>query len=75
MTNEKPSLAADSVLKPSDPIPSSSVQVDGLDFNQYAGRDITVAEMLSSMTNMGFQASNLGKAVDIVDRMVSSREE
>jgi hypothetical protein len=66
-----PSAATDAVLKPSDPVPEGATEVSGIDFNQYAGRDVTVPEMVAAMANMGFQASAVGDAVRIIDGMVS----
>ena len=65
-----PSGATDAVLKPSDPVPEGAIRVEGLDFDKFAGRNVTVAELVKGMANMGFQASSIGKAVGIVNGMV-----
>lgn len=65
-----PSGATDAVLKPSDPVPEGAMPVKGLDFNEFKDRDITVAELVENMTQMGFQASSIGQASKIVDGMV-----
>ena len=65
-----PSGATDAVLKPSDPVPADAVQVDGVDFTNFRDRNITVTELVNSMSNMGFQASSIGQAAKIVDGMV-----
>lgn len=65
-----PSGATGAVLKPSDPVPEGAVPVKGLDFDAFADRNVTVAELVENLTNMGFQASSLGQAVDIVNGMV-----
>ena len=65
-----PTGATDAVLKPSDPVPEDAVRVEGLDFANFKDRNITVAELVNSMSNMGFQASSIGQAVKIVDGMV-----
>lgn len=65
-----PSGATDAVLKPSDPVPDGAMPVKGLDFNEFKDRDITVAEMVENMAQMGFQASSIGQAAKIVDGMV-----
>jgi deoxyhypusine synthase len=65
-----PTGAQDAVLKPSDPVPEGAVPVVGLDFDKFAGRNITVAEMVESMTNMGFQATSVGQAAQIINGMV-----
>lgn len=59
------------MLKPSDPVPEGSRQVQGIDFNQYASRSITVEELVSGYANMGFQATSVGEAVRIINDMVS----
>ena len=66
-----PTEAAGAVLKPSEPVADSAQQVSGVDFNQYANSDITVAELVASMANMGFQASAVSEAVRIINEMVS----
>lgn len=66
-----PSDATDAVLKPSDPVPEGSRQVQGIDFNQYAKRSITVEELVGGYASMGFQATSVGEAVRIINDMVS----
>lgn len=68
--SQAPTLSTDAVLKPSAPVPNGVHQVSGIEFNDYADRDITVAEMVSNMTNMGFQASAVADAVRIINDMV-----
>ena len=72
-TNEAaaPSGATDAVLKPSEPVPAGAKEVQGIDFNQYAGRSITVEELIDGYSNMGFQATSVGEAVRIINGMVS----
>lgn len=67
-----PATVTDAVLKPSDPVPEGAIPVQGLDFDKYAGRNVTAAELVDGMVNMGFQASSVGQAVKIIDGMVSS---
>ncbi|KAF3939594.1 hypothetical protein ABW19_dt0201935 [Dactylella cylindrospora] len=69
-----PSKAVDAVLVHSQPMPEGSVRVKGIDFNDYGGKPITVDELVRNMSNMGFQASSLGKAIEIVDKMRSWRD-
>ncbi|KAI9710440.1 MAG: Deoxyhypusine synthase [Candelaria pacifica] len=69
-----PSSVTNAVLKPSDPIPSGAQKVKGIDFNKYAGKDITVNELVAGMTNMGFQATAVGNAVGIINDMRSWRD-
>lgn len=68
---DAPSSATEAVLKPSDPIGGDMREVKGIDFNSYAGRDVTVAEMINGMADMGFQASSVAEAVRIIENMVS----
>jgi len=44
--------------------------VKGLDFNDFKNVDITAAELVENMAQMGFQASSIGQAAKIVDGMV-----
>lgn len=68
--DSEPTKAVDAVLVQSQPMPEGSVKVKGIDFDHYAGKSITVDELVRNMSNMGFQASSLGKAIEIVDKMV-----
>ena len=68
--NAAPSGATDAVLKPSDPVPEGAMPVKGLDFNDFKDRNITAAELVENMAQMGFQASSIGQAAKIVDGMV-----
>ena len=65
-----PSHATDAVLKPSDPIPDGAQEVKGIEFDKFRDRDITVQELVSGMAHMGFQASAVSDAVDIINDMV-----
>lgn len=69
-----PSSAAAAVLVPSTPIPDHVQKVRGIDFNEYTGRDITVAELVSNMATMGFQASAIGEAARIINEMRAFRD-
>ncbi|TKA66434.1 Deoxyhypusine synthase [Cryomyces minteri] len=64
-----PSSAADAVLKRSDPVSDEAREVQGIDFNEYADRSITVEELVAGMTTMGFQATSVGEAVEIIEGM------
>jgi deoxyhypusine synthase len=66
-----PTGATDAVLKPSEPVPEGTHEVQGIDFNQYASRSITVEELIGGYANMGFQATSVGEAVRIINNMVS----
>lgn len=68
--SKAPALSTDAVLRPSDPVPSGMREVDGIDFDDFQGRDITASELVAGMTNMGFQASALTEATRIINDMV-----
>ena len=65
-----PSSATDAVLVPSDPLPEGIHQVRGVDFDRFQGRDITVAEMVDNMADMGFQGSAVSEAARELNNMV-----
>jgi deoxyhypusine synthase len=66
-----PSSVTDAVLKRSDEMQEGSQKVEELDFNAFAGRPITVDDLIGGMNFMGFQASAVGEAVRIINDMVS----
>jgi deoxyhypusine synthase len=68
--DETPSVAKDAVFKVSESVPDGSKEVQGIDFNKYCDRNITVDELLNGMANMGFQATSVGEAVRIINEMV-----
>ncbi|CAN6636716.1 deoxyhypusine synthase [Trichomonascus vanleenenianus] len=63
----KPELAADAVLKKSVDISEKAVPVSGIEFEDHA--NIGAKELINGMKNMGFQASSLSKACEIIDEM------
>lgn len=67
-----PSTATDAVLVKSVAIPDDAVQVRGFDFFQ-AGGDVDYNALLDSFTTTGFQATSLGRAFSIVERMLQWR--
>ncbi|KAF2854459.1 deoxyhypusine synthase-like protein [Plenodomus tracheiphilus IPT5] len=69
-----PAAATDAVLKPSDPVPEGAREVQGIDFNKYASRPITVEELVGGYANMGFQATSVGEAVRIINDMRAWRD-
>lgn len=63
-----PSGPSAAVLKPSDVVSDAAIPVKGPEFdNPYSLQDF-----LLSYQKIGFQATSLAKAIDIVNRMVSS---
>jgi hypothetical protein len=65
-----PSSVTDSVLQSSQPVPEGSQVVSGVDFDNFQGRDITVAEMVDNMARTGFQGSAVAEAASIINEMV-----
>ena len=65
-----PSIATGAVLLPSDPVPEGVQRVQGIDFNAHHAADVTVAELVDGMASMGFQASAVADAVQIINQMV-----
>jgi deoxyhypusine synthase len=65
-----PSTIATAVLTPSHEMPKGSQSVEELEFNAFAGRPITVDDLIKGMNYMGFQASSIGEAVRIINDMV-----
>ena len=63
-----PAGASSAVLKPSEPMPDFAVTVEGPNFDE----EMTLEKLLNSYNRIGFQANSLGKAIDIVNRMVRS---
>ncbi|KDQ07518.1 hypothetical protein BOTBODRAFT_59911 [Botryobasidium botryosum FD-172 SS1] len=60
-----PASAAAAVLVKSDPVPKDAVSVRGPDFDS----PLDLQELLASYKRIGFQASSLGNAIDIVNKM------
>ncbi|EEH39228.1 deoxyhypusine synthase [Paracoccidioides lutzii Pb01] len=69
-----PSSAVDAVFINSESVPEGSRQVNGIDFNQYAGKGITVADLVDGMAGMGFQASAVSDAAQIINEMRAWRD-
>jgi deoxyhypusine synthase len=62
-----PHGASAAVLKPSEPLPEDTVAVQGPNFDEH----LTLDSLLGSYERIGFQANSLGKAINIVNKMVS----
>ncbi|KAI5803445.1 Deoxyhypusine synthase-domain-containing protein [Peziza echinospora] len=71
-----PEAATNAVLVQSVAIPPEwkEREVKGIDFNDFAGRDVTVPELIKGMTKMGFQSSNVARACEIIDDMRTWRD-
>lgn len=61
-----PTGASSAVLKPSDPVPEEAVAVQGPNFDE----PLTLEQFLGSYERIGFQANHLGKAINVVNKMV-----
>ena len=66
-----PSTAAAAVLGASESLPEGSALVRGYDFE---GENVDYDALFASYATTGFQATNFGKAIDIVKHMVSCAE-
>ena len=63
--------AANAVLKHSVPMPATSTKIRGVDFNEYSpSSPITVQQLTSHFSQTGFQASSIGRAIEIINNMV-----
>lgn len=69
MSDKLPPLAADAVLKHSVEVPEDFVKVSGVDYSQDAAYNSTATHLIDSMRNMGFQASSVASACDIINEM------
>ena len=65
----EPELAKDAVLQESEPMPKDTPKVEGYDWSQ----GINYEKILGSYKNSGFQATNFGKAVDEINKMIECR--
>jgi deoxyhypusine synthase len=68
--NSEPILAKDAVLQESEKIPEGTPVVKGYNWNQ----GINYNELLKSYKHSGFQATNFGKAVVEINRMLAARD-
>lgn len=64
--NAIPSGASAAVLKASEPVPEAAIAVEGPNFDE----PISLQQLLENYKRIGFQASSLAKAIDIVNKMV-----
>lgn len=66
MDSQIPAGAAAAVLKRSEPLPETTISVQGPDLDKSS----SLQDLLGSYERIGFQATSLGKAIEIVNRMV-----
>ncbi|CCE72847.1 Piso0_000446 [Millerozyma farinosa CBS 7064] len=64
-----PGLASDAVLKQSMEVPEDFVKVKGIDYSNDSAYNMKAADLIASMRSMGFQASSLAQACDIIEKM------
>lgn len=57
------------VFKESEALEGSCIKIQGYDFN----RGVNYSELLKSMVSTGFQATNLGDAIEVVNQMLDWR--
>lgn len=69
MSAQKPELANEAVFVQSAPVPDSFVKVSGIDYSKDSAYDMRATDLIASMLNMGFQASSVSKACDIINKM------
>lgn len=67
--NKLPGIATDAVLVKSEPVPEDFVEVKGIDYSKDSAYNMRATDLIDSMKTMGFQASSLGKACDIINSM------
>ncbi|OAX76864.1 deoxyhypusine synthase, partial [Emergomyces africanus] len=68
-TSAAPSVSTAAVLKQSIDMPKGAQKVKELNFDDFAGRSITVEDLINGTSNMGFQASSICEAVRIINEM------
>ncbi|OOQ86232.1 Deoxyhypusine synthase [Penicillium brasilianum] len=64
-----PSVSTAAVLKKSIDMPHSAQKVEELNFDDFAGKSITVEDLINGTSSMGFQASSIAEAVRIINEM------
>lgn len=65
--------AKDAVLVQSVTLPADAPKVKGIDFNNHPN-GISIPTLMSSMTHLGFQATNLGQAITLINEMRAWRD-
>ena len=68
-SSDVPSQVTAAVLVQSAPIPDDAVSVKGPNFDE----NLSLQGLLGSYERIGFQATALGRAIKVVDKMVSKR--
>lgn len=69
MSDKLPAIASDAVLVKSVPVPDDFVEVKGIDYSQDSAYNMRAKDLIKSMETMGFQASSLSKACNVIEEM------
>ncbi|KAK7679135.1 Deoxyhypusine synthase [Cerrena zonata] len=64
-----PNLASEAVLVKSEPVPDDFVEVLGIDYSKDSAYNMKAVDLIDSMRTMGFQASSVASACDIINKM------
>lgn len=72
-TDKLPPLAQGAVFQQSAPVPESFVEVKGIDYSKDNAYNMRAVDLVNSMKTMGFQASSVGEACDVINNMRSWR--
>lgn len=72
-TEKLPPLAQGAVFQQSAPVPDSFVEVTGIDYSKDNAYNMRAVDLVNSMKTMGFQASSVGEACDVINDMRSWR--
>ena len=67
---QPPAISHDAVFKASEVVPEGVPIVSGIEFNDFKDNDVTAADLVSKMANMGFQAGAVAEAARIINDMV-----
>lgn len=68
--NKVPQVATDAVLVQSEKMPDDAIEVKGYDFNQ----GVSFHKLMESYKTTGFQATNFGKAIDEINKMLDAKK-
>mgnify|MGYP003362200921 CR=1 FL=1 len=72
--NDKlPDILQEAVLMESKPVPDHFVKVEGIDYSKENATDMSATDLIDAMKTMGFQASSVGQACEIIQNMRSWR--
>lgn len=64
--SELPQIAKDAILVSSEPVPEGTEEVRGFDFSS----GVDYSALIQSYKTTGFQATNFGRAVEEINKMV-----